>query len=204
MPYNKHAKITITNKTEEDLTLYYHIDYEKHQQPQKDMLQFHAYWNHEKTKKQDKTINLTDKDNYQILHATGRGHYVGTILSVKTNSPGWWGEGDDMIIVDDEPWPPSIHGTGTEDYFCSSYGFTANYYAPYSGVIQMGDTYDWTGKWTVYRFHIEDPIPFKKSIRVSIEHGHANNRDDTWTSTAYWYQTEPHKKQPPIEDRLTI
>jgi hypothetical protein len=54
------------------------------------------------------------------------------------------------------------------------------------------------GLWTIYRYHILDPVPFTKSIRVSIEHGHANERSDDWSSTAYWYQSEPHADQPPM------
>ena len=48
---------------------------------------------------------------------------------------------------------------------------------------------------------------FEKSIKVTIEHGHANHRSDDWSSTAYWYQTEPHKPFPeilPVEKRLPV
>ena len=65
----------------------------------------------------------------------------------------------------------------------------------------------WKGKITYYRYHILDPIMFEKDIRVTIEHGHNNNRSDDWSSTAYWYQTEPHMPQkdlPKVEDRLPI
>lgn len=46
----------------------------------------------------------------------------------------------------------------------------------------------WEGQWTMYRLHVLDPIPFTKSIRVTIEHGHNNHRSDDYSSTAYWYQ----------------
>jgi hypothetical protein len=49
-----------------------------------------------------------------------------------------------------------------------------------------------------YRFHIEDPIPFTKSIKVTMEHGHANHRSDNWYTVAYWYQTEPHAPFPAL------
>jgi hypothetical protein len=61
------------------------------------------------------------------------------------------------------------------------------------------------GKVTVYRHHILDPIPFRDSIRVTIEHGHANDRADDWASVAYWYQIEPHHvwaAMPPVKERL--
>jgi hypothetical protein len=40
---------------------------------------------------------------------------------------------------------------------------------------------------------------------VTIEHGHANNLSNDYSSTAYWYQAEPHKPFPPllpVEERL--
>lgn len=53
------------------------------------------------------------------------------------------------------------------------------------------------------RFPIEDPVTFSTSIRVTIEHGHANKRSDDWSSVAYWYQTLPHRPfaLPPAADR---
>jgi hypothetical protein len=109
----------------------------------------------------------------------------------------WYGEGDDMIFIDGEEWPPSLHGTGTEDYFNTAYCPTTKYDSPYHGLTLPGGP-NWSGKSSYYRFHIEDPIHFRKSIRVTIEHGHNNNRSDDISSTAYWYQLEPHKPFPPL------
>ena len=116
----------------------------------------------------------------------------------------WYGEGDDMIFIDGEQWPPSLHGTGTEDYFNTAYCPADKYDAPYHGMTLPGGP-NWSGKSSFYRFHIEDPIHFRKSIKVTIEHGHANHRADDISSTAYWYQLEPHKPfppLPPVADRL--
>ena len=206
MPFNNSARIEVTNEADRDLVLYYHIDYEVHEEELgDDVLRFHAKWRRELTKGKEEEKNLTGKDNYLVLSAKGTGHYVGMLLSVRSLKSGWFGEGDDMIFIDDDVWPPSIHGTGTEDYFLSSYGFRFTYSAPYFGIIRVGDTSDWTGRFVVYRFHIEDPIPFKKHIKVTIEHGHANNRSDDWSSVAYWYQTEPHIEffeMPPPSERV--
>jgi hypothetical protein len=116
----------------------------------------------------------------------------------------WYGEGDDMIFIDGEEWPPSLHGTGTEDYFNTAYCPAEKFDSPYYGMTLPGGP-NWSGKISVYRFHVEDPIHFKKSIRVTIEHGHANHRSDDYSSTAYWYQIEPHKPfsdLPPVAERL--
>jgi hypothetical protein len=104
-----------------------------------------------------------------------------------------------MIFVDGEAWP-GIHGTGTEDYFNTAFCPTQEYSAPYHGLIlyQGSQDWKWRGKNTLYRYHIEDPIYFEKSIRVTIEHGHANKLTNDYSSTAYWYQAEPHAPFPPL------
>jgi len=197
MPFAESARIEVENECDVEVShFYYHVDYELYDAIDEDLGRFHACWNRENPcKALDTDINLTGKDNYVILEAVGKGHYVGCNLSIHNLSTDWFGEGDDMIFIDGEGFPPSLHGTGTEDYFCAAWAFpTGVYYGPYHGISLAGNRKDWTGKWTAYRFHIEDPIAFDKSIRVTIEHGHANNRSDDYSSVAYWYQTEPHKK----------
>lgn len=118
----------------------------------------------------------------------------------------WYGEGDDMIWIDGEEWPPTMHGTGTEDYFNTAYCPAVKYDSPYHGMTLPGTT-NWGGKSSYYRFHIEDPIHFRKSIKMTIEHGHNNHRADDISSTAYWYQLEPHKPfpaLPSVEARLPL
>lgn len=78
---------------------------------------------------------------------------------------------------------------------------------PYSGLtVYSGDQYGrpWAGQNGMYRFHIKDPIRFKKSIRVTIETGHSNELTNDYSSTVYWYRLEPHKVTaalPPAEGR---
>jgi hypothetical protein len=109
-----------------------------------------------------------------------------------------------MIFVDGESFPPSLHGTGTEDYFGTAWCPTQEYSAPYHGIV-MGGGANWSEGIALYRFHIEDPVRFRESIRVTIEHGHANRRSDDLASVAYWYQLEPHApfpRLPAVTDRL--
>jgi hypothetical protein len=154
--------------------------------------------------------NLTGERNYVILDAAGRGQYVGCVFNVdvfERQVNDWYGEGDDMIFVDDEPWPPRLHGTGTEDYFNTAFCPTQTYSAPYHGItLYSGNpAWPWGGKNSMYRFHVEDPIRFERRIRVSIESGHANALSNDVSSTAYWYQQdrrEPLPPLPPVEARL--
>ena len=230
MPFQAGARFAVTNDARTPCNLYFYIDYEAYpaRTSMDEFGRFHAQWrrenpttgwadpsvrwedNHDRMWAVWATPNLTGADNYVILEAEGRGHYVGCHLDVdcfSRQANDWYGEGDDMIFIDGEPWPPSLHGTGTEDYFNTAFCPTQEYNAPYHGLIlyQGADDWKWRGKNTLYRYHIEDPIFFEQSIRVTIEHGHANKLTNDYSSTAYWYQTEPHKPFPPmlpVEGRL--
>jgi hypothetical protein len=211
MPYSEGARITVTNDSDRDGFLYFYIDYQEWEKAPEDTGRFHACWRRELVVKKDEQtgensrgetqrLNTTGKDNHIILEAEGRGHYVGCCLHIDTNEPGWWGEGDDMFFIDGEPWPPSLHGTGTEDYFCGAWNYNRlreTYCTPYYGYYFKGNA-DYTGKHSQYRFHLEDPVYFQRSLLFSIEHGHANDRQGDWTSTAYWYQTERSKPLPEV------
>ena len=161
-------------------------------------------WSQNRDPKINNKANLDGKGNYLILEAEGRGHYVGTTHSILQNQDGWWGEGDEMIFLDGEE-SPSIVGTGSEDYYLGAWGF-GNVPAAYQlfGVPVKG-RHKAGARWSVYRFHMEAPIPFSRSIRVTMEHGHANHRSDNFYTVAYWYQVEPHApfpSLPGVKDRL--
>lgn len=219
MPFQKHARVSITNMGHAKVEAFYcHIDYQLFDKPlPPDTLYFHAQYRQAApakgvttpwTDNGDPSINdkknLRGEDNYVWLEATGRGHYVGVTMSILQNQDFWWGEGDDMFFIDGAT-DPSITGTGSEDYFLGAYSFGGH---PFSyalfGAPVVGE--ELAGSRTsVYRFHLDSPIPFSTSFKATIEHGHANTRSDNYFSVAYWYQTEPHATFPPlpsVEDRL--
>ena len=189
MPFRWSCRVTATNEGAQPVAaFYYYIDYRELADIKPDAPYFHAQYRQE--------FPCEPGRNYLILDAVGAGHYVGCTLSVLQRSMGWWGEGDDMIFVDGEA-TPSLHGTGSEDYFSDAWGMREDENLFYGCPLQEED-FQAGSKATVYRFHIADPIPFKKTIRVTIEHGHANDRADHNSSVAYWYQTEPHVPFPPL------
>jgi len=213
MPFREQARIEVQNESDADVPLfYYYVDYDELDALPDDELYFHAWWRRENPctpppPSRQPDVNLTDAHNYLILNARGRGHYVGCNLSVHNLYGGWWGEGDDMFMIDGDKWPPDLHGTGSEDYFCHSWGMQPQNAYIYNGVSYHapGGPEEFNERITVYRYHVCDPVLFHKTIRVSIEHGHANDRADDYSSTAYWYQTLPHKrfpKLPKVADRL--
>ncbi len=220
MPFAKSARITATSEcADHEVLFYYYVDYEEVDALPDRIAYFHAQWRRQNPTVGIPDTGLTNEDyefggenttgagNYVILEASGRGHYVGCNLNIDnlraTDEWNWYGEGDDMIFIDDEAFPPSLHGTGTEDYFNTSWCPTQPYSAPYHGITMPGGP-NWSGKMSLYRFHIEDAIRFRRSIRVTIEHGHDNRRSDDVSSTAYWYQKEPHEPfgLAPVADRL--
>lgn len=218
MPFET-ARITVENQGEKPVNLYFYIDYEQYESaPSADVARFHACWRREAVTEGwlterlsndnvsevwSRRPNLSDVDNYLILDAGGSGVYVGCNLNIDCfvrQGNDWYGEGDDMIAIDGELWPPSLHGTGTEDYFSMAFCPKTEYCAPYHGLTLYSGTeeWPWKGKNSMYRYHIEDPVRFEKSIRVSIEHGHANKLSNDYSSTAYWYQLEPHRLLAPL------
>jgi hypothetical protein len=218
MPFRKRARITVTNGGKEETdAFYFNIDYQALKDLPADTMYFHAQyrqatpakgwtnqWNSNDTPAVNAKKNLDGQDNYVWLEATGQGHFVGVTMSVLQNQDGWWGEGDDMFFVDGEK-VPSINGTGSEDYFLGAWDLGDHPFsydsfgAPVKGPEFAGS------RSSVYRFHLDSPIPFTKSLRATIEHGHANHRSDNFFSVAYWYQDEPHASfppLPPVEQRL--
>jgi len=212
MPFAAAAKITLTNegKIRTD-NLYFAVDYVALPSLPADVGRFHAQyrqaapckgwsdnWTDNGTPGVGDKKNLSGEGNYVFLEAKGKGHFVGVTHAVEQNQDGWFGEGDDMIFVDGDALP-TINGTGSEDYYNGAWDFNGQPFSyQHNGAPYIVDAERIGGRYCLYRWHTESPISFEKSIRVTIEHGHANHRSDDFYSTAYWYQTEPHAAFPAL------
>ena len=200
MPFRKSARITVENLSSEDLKhFFYAINYSL-TKVDKDDAYFHAQFR--------RTNPLPYKKDYVILDGVkGNGQYVGTYMAWQQNSQGWWGEGEFKAFVDGDKEFPTISGTGTEDYFGGAWGFGANYTAPFMGyqdvtpVLDRGPGAGRMGnRHGLYRFHIMDPIRFRKDLKVVMQaigwrsEGRYLPLQDDIASVAYWYQAEPHAK----------
>jgi hypothetical protein len=194
MPFSRHARITVTNEGARNArSFYYQIDYTRVPSLPPGTAYFCAQYRRE-------FPEVAGRD-YLVLDAVGRGHYVGTVMSVRSRSPYWFGEGDARIYVDGDA-RPTIQGTGTEDYFLSAWGLDQHSF-PYAGAPYLSsDPSDLGFRATMYRWHIADPIRFQHSLRVTFEHtgwmsadetatgrvdGHVEREDDIAT-VAFWYQ----------------
>jgi len=212
MPFADGARIEISNdQADASLRLWYHVDFEQYEALGEDVSRFHAQWRRENPTSPEAQpaefwggANLSGDANYVILEAEGRGNYVGFILGVDNLVGSWWGEGDDMVFVDGETWPPSFHGTGTEEIFGGGACPNQEYAGPYTGFHLISDT-GWAGKNGMYRLFVNDPIRFQRSIKVTLEHGHNNDLANDYSTVAFWYQNEPHRTfptLPPVQERL--
>jgi len=221
MPFRKKCRITMENIADEDMVIYYQVDYVLTEVPS-DAAYFHAQFR--------RVNSLPYKQDYTIVDSIkGNGQYVGTYIAYGAKDNGWWGEGEIKFFMDGDQKFPTICGTGTEDYFCGSYDFdtqTKNaagvelsayteFCTPYSGLAQVirGDGhYNVMQRFGLYRWHITDPIRFEKSLKVTIQDigwrqdGRYLPLQDDIASVAFWYQTDPHTPFPklPARDLLEV
>lgn len=207
MPFRKNCRMTLENQHEEDITVYYQIDYILTDVPE-DCAYFHA---------QFRRVNpLPYKQVYTILdNVHGKGQYVGTYLFWGVNNNIWWGEGEIKFYLDGDGEFPTICGTGTEDYFCGSYDFEEDqkyieFCTPYSGmnkVLRPDGCYQANTRFSLYRWHIPDPIHFDEDLRVTIQAlGWRSGKrylplQDDISSVAFFYLDSVCKTFPTLPDR---
>jgi hypothetical protein len=201
MPFAKGARIEIENQNDKEISsFYFYVDYLEVPELSKDMGRFHAWYNHELTEAApigeaewglvgDQGVNKDGKGNYVFADIKGKGHFIGINYYVHCPSPMWYGEGDDMWFIDGETLP-SLLGTGTEDFFNTSWSPREPFQHPYYGYPRVNNDVGWLGRTHVYRFFINDPVFFDKSLKGTIEHGGNNCMTLDIGTVAYWYQNE--------------
>jgi hypothetical protein len=216
MPFRKKCRVTMENISDEDMVLYYQVDYILTDVP-KEAAYFHAQFR--------RTNPLPYKQNYVLVDSIrGKGQYVGTYMAYGSHNNGWWGEGEIKFFIDGDTDYPTINGTGTEDYFCGAYDFDTHrkndqgidesdyteFSSPYTGLAQVlkGDGhYSVAQRFGLYRWHIKDPVRFDKDLKVTIQAlgwrdgGRYLPLQDDIATTVFWYQTEPHNPFPPLPDK---
>ncbi len=217
MPFRKKCRITYENLSEKEMTLFYQVDYVLGPVPE-NAGYFHAQFRRENPVQ--KKVPYTVIDDIR-----GKGQYVGTYMYWTVHSNDWWGEGEIKFYMDGDKEYPTICGTGTEDYFCGGDGFLTQddksyqeYATPYAGFLKT--TPDGClhpqQRFSMYRWHITDPIYFEKDLKITIQDlgwastdrkaGYAALQDDI-SSVAFWYQMTPATQMhslPSAEDLVII
>ena len=198
MPFGKGARIEIENQADNVIdNIFFYVDYYEVDKLPKDMGRFHAWFNREITVpvKDPETggemANIDGKENYVFADIQGKGHFIGLNYYVQNPSTAWYGEGDDMWFIDGEKIP-SIVGTGTEDFFNTSWCPKEPFQSPFFGYPRVNNETGWLGRTHAYRFFINDPIFFEKSLKATIEHGTSNDMNLDIATVAYWYQDKAY------------
>lgn len=211
MPFAKHCRITMENRGKKEETLYYMISGWYGEIPQ-DAGYFHAAYRQEHPVMKGRAYTIIDG-------IEGRGCFAGVTLATGMNGNNTcWVEGEAKMYIDDDQYP-SMNYTGTEDYFCGSYGFgndiILNRYQTFSGMYTglfsiMGDNrefYNGQQRFLLYRFHEKDPVYFSKNFKMTIDNlGWTGPRYDDYTSVAYWYLEKPSKlaKELPSDEEMVM
>ena len=210
MPFRKHCRITVTNIGKVRWPLYWMITGIRKPLPE-NTVYFHASYRSARP--------VPEQQVYTIIDGIrGQGHYVGTSLGIEVNDGACWCEGEVKMFLDGET-NASLNYTGTEDYFCGSYNFGADqlrqyhdFSGPFCGMYnisyRMCRLYA-PNRFMAYRWHIPDPVYFKKSFRVTVQDFGTDYstelkesvcRKDDFVSVAYWYQTLPSQPLAPLPD----
>jgi len=211
MPFRKRAKITMTNDAEKgDATCYFYIDWQKLDGFSPEMLYFHARYNQE--------WPVKPFSPYTVIEIEGDGQYVGTVMSVQSSVGGWFGESDDRFYIDGEVLPRLI-GTGFEDYFSDAWNLRL--FSNLNAGATIREQHAEDARHTCYKWHIQDPITFSKSLKVEVERrsfvnfvdpqirervsGDFKYRADLCSSVAFWYQRTVagiYRPLAPLKERL--
>ena len=195
MPFHKSARITAENRGPVAVSaLYFNIGIETVRDVPAEALYFHAQFR--RTAPTARGVPVT------VLETSGSGQFVGLVLSARTlrGLGQRFLEGNEEVYIDGER-APSIVGTGTEDYFGAGlYGRTGTFHAPDHGITILDAE---TNRFSGYRWHINDPLPFRKSIKFLLQHGQSENEAIAdYSTVAFWYQTHPHATFPPLPTEL--
>lgn len=194
MPFLKHCRVTLENRSNSSLWSFYTINIIKKALPE-NIRYFCASYR--------QAFPVEKETEYTIIDGIeGQGHLAGVSLSAGINgNNGCWVEGEAKMFIDGDEYP-SLNYTGTEDYFGGSFAWGCDNgnmrYEPFSGLYvgmfaQLGDNrerYNGQPRFMMYRWHIPDPVFFNKSFRMTLQ-DLPKYRDD-FSSVAYWYQNLPN------------
>lgn len=162
MPFHRSARITLTNDSAVPLKrLYFDVDALLGVQHPDGALYFHAAWRRENP-------NELGRDFHVLPTVSGPGRYLGCCLGVREKwlygEGTWWGEGEFRAWFDDDTLP-TLCGTGLEDYIGTGWG--VGQYAQQHHGCHISDHP--AGQWSMYRYHIHDPIYFEGTFRAAVQ-----------------------------------
>ncbi|MFC1569781.1 glycoside hydrolase family 172 protein [bacterium] len=199
MPFIKQAKMTLTNESDKSLILYYQINYTIHDPHPENVGRLHVCFQRENPTQLKKDFELLPK-------RTGRGRYIGAVIGIRALEKNWWGEGEIKLYMDGDTSFPTICGTGSEDYVCLSYGIQETMFLYHGCSLNHWDDARGNGFISMYRWHLPDPIVWKRECRMTIQQigwsndmpGNLYERQDDWSAATFWYESIPSAPLPDL------
>lgn len=232
MPFEKSARIVLTNETPYHFVTYLSVEFEKLPEWAEDLGYLHATWKRF-------AFQLGGKTIMPFFHVDGQGQILGSSWNICTDEPNfsgleWVMEGDNEIMIDGVE-EPSVLYTGTECAFAFCFGWLREFNGLYNGInfvkkgipsmvstfrfrkkdiIRFNQSLDWRVNWAVETeqyinmFDSHDPnigILFEAAKK---QHDELCKKDRDWVDyaiTTYWYQKTvgyEHEKMIPLADRV--
>ncbi|MCW5976421.1 MAG: DUF2961 domain-containing protein [Bryobacteraceae bacterium] len=232
MPFRTGMKIVVTNESGKDLeSLYYDVDYTIGDRHGRDALYLHAHWRRETPTTLQRDYEILPKLSGRGRYL---GANLGVIANRQLYHTSWWGEGEVKVYLDGDSELPTLSGTGTEDYIGTGWGQGRyahlyqgchvadrenmrycfyRYHIP-DPVYFLRDVrvtiqqIGWLGEesmGTVYR--ADQPPLFRAGpglVRKEMLEGGLFERQDDWSSCAYFYLDKPENSLPalaPVAER---
>lgn len=190
MPFRDRARITLTNETEKEVTIYYQVDYTINDRHPADVGRLHVYFDRE-------NLTKTKRDFVLMPRRNQKGRFIGAIIGIRAvESAVWWGEGEIKVYMDGDEEFPTLVGTGSEDWVGLSYGLQQTPFRYNGASLSQGKFH------TMYRWHLPDPIAWREHARITIQQiqwqgGLAETRDD-WSTASFWYEPVPSESLPEL------
>jgi hypothetical protein len=192
MPFRQRAKMTFTNEGKKAVPLFYQIDYTLGDRHSTSVGRLHVLFRRENP--------TTEKQDFELLpQRKGKGRFIGSVMGIRNLHPGqWWGEGEVKVYMDGDTDFPTICGTGSEDYVGLAWGIQQTPFF-YNGCSLNENNFI-----SMYRWHLPDPIWWKRECRITIQqiawkNGLAETSDD-WSTATFWYESVPSAPLPEMPD----
>jgi D-arabinan exo alpha-(1,3)/(1,5)-arabinofuranosidase (non-reducing end) len=193
MPFKKKFRLELENQSTEKMGVYCQVNWAQFDEFPKDAHYFHAqYYQEAAPPPRFKT--------YTLFNCKGEGHFVGVVLSSQNTVASWFGEADDRYFIDGE-LEPRLVGTGLEDYFTDAWNLRT--FTNLNAGVPICEPRGEDTRITMYRWHINEPVIYKKSLRIEVERRSYTAvvnpktgkrtvwdfkyRPDFWSSVAFWY-----------------
>jgi hypothetical protein len=194
MPFVKHARITVTNETKQNMPLFYQMDLTLQDKHPDEVGRLHVVFRRENP--------TTEKKDFELLPLRkNKGRYIGTVIGLRDPSQRQACEGEVKVYMDGDTRYPTICGTGTEDYAGLAWGISQLPFLYHGCTLVQKDFY------TFYRWHLPDPYSWRKKARITIQQMTwspqtrlIEETHNDWSCAPFWYDPTPSAPLPPLPD----